>query len=171
MEEKYRWHYNDEEFLKYARESVNNAMLEFDYKTFITPHNETRELIGRIIEEFQYLEACIKHLIQCAVENNIYNAKTVFNFDNYIPASKIINSLKDILIDEKIAKQLLSLMKFRNYIIHSYYLDDNNSKMEKEFPNFLFMIYEAVDYISNVTNRIIGGATHIPNVFEVKPTE
>ncbi len=72
MEEKYRWHYNDEEFLKYARESVNNAMLEFDYKTFITPHNETRELIGRIIEEFQYLEACIKHLIQCAVENNIY---------------------------------------------------------------------------------------------------
>ncbi len=62
-------------------------------------------------------------------------------------------------------------MKFRNYIIHSYYLDDNNSKMEKEFPNFLFMIYEAVDYISNVTNRIIGGATHIPNVFEVKPTE
>ena len=29
------------------------------------------------------------------------------------------------------------------------------------------MIYEAVDYISNVTNRIIGGATHIPNIFEV----
>ena len=30
------------------------------------------------------------------------------------------------------------------------------------------MIYEADDYISNVTNRIIGGATHIPNIFEVK---
>lgn len=61
-------------------------------------------------------------------------------------------------------------MKFRNYIIHAYYLNDNQFKMEKELPNFLFMIFEANDYISNITNRIIGGATHIPNVFEVKPT-
>ena len=39
--------------------------------------------------------------------------------------------------------------------------------MEEKFPNFLFMIFEANDYIANVTNRIIGGATHIPNVFEI----
>ncbi len=62
-------------------------------------------------------------------------------------------------------------MKFRNYIIHAFYLNDNQSKIEKKLPNFLFMIFEANDYISNVTNRIIGGATHIPNIFEVKPTK
>ena len=41
--------------------------------------------------------------------------------------------------------------------------------MEEKFPDFLFMIFEANDYISNVINRIIGGTTHIPNIFEVKP--
>ena len=63
---------------------------------------------------------------------------------------------------------MIILIKFRNYIIHEHYLNDNAKQIEKKFPNFLFMIYEADDYISNVTNRIIGGATHIPNIFEVK---
>lgn len=171
MKEKYRWHYNDKDFMDFANDYVMNAQTSFNYRDYITPHNETRELIGRIIEELQYLESCIKHLIQCAVDNNLYNGKITFNFDNYIPATKIINSLKNILIDEKIAKQLIALMKFRNYIIHAFYLNDNQSKIEKKLPNFLFMIFEANDYISNVTNRIIGGATHIPNIFEVKPTK
>ena len=171
MEEKYCWHFNDEEFLNLARDCVNSAQTNFNYKSYITPHNETRELIGRIIEEYQYLEAGIKYLIQCAVEYKLYTGKMNLNFDNYISATKIINSLKGILIDEKIAKQLTALMKFRNYVIHAFYLTDNTSKIEKELPNFLFMIFEAIDYISNVTNRIIGGATHIPNIFEVKTTK
>lgn len=90
MNEKYRWHYNDEEFLEFAQEYVNNSITSFNYKDYITPHNEARELIGRIIEEFQYLESCIKYLIECAVENNLYNGKTKFDFDNYIPAQKLL---------------------------------------------------------------------------------
>lgn len=168
MDNKYCWHYNEKEFLSFAEEYVKNTQIAFNYKDYITPHNEMRELLGRIIEEFQYLEACIKHLIEIAVEEKIYKGKTKFNFDNYISASRIINELKNVLIEESFAKQLISLIKFRNYIIHAHYLNDNQEKIEKKFPDFLFMIYEANDYISNVTNRIIGGATHIPNVFEVK---
>ncbi len=169
MDNKYCWHYNDEEFLSFAEKYVKDLKVSFNYKDYITPHSEMRELLGRIIEEFQYLESCMKYLIECAVDNKLYTGKTKFNFDNYISATKIINELKNILIEESIAKQLISLIKFRNYIIHSHYLSDNQQEIEKKFPYFLFMIYEANDYISNVTNRIIGGSTHIPNVFEVSP--
>lgn len=169
MDKKYIWHYNDEEYLAFSKKYLKEFETSFNYKTYITPYNEARELIGRIIEEFQYLESCIKHLLYEAVRNGIYTGKTKFNFDNYISATKIIRSLKNILIEEKIEKQLITLIKFRNYIVHQHYLSDNAMKAEKEFPKFLFLIFEAIDYISNVTNRIIGGATHIPNIFEVGP--
>ena len=103
-------------------------------------------------------------MIEIAVEKGIYKGKTKFNFDNYISASKIINELKNILISDKIAKQLLELIKFRNYLVHAHYLNDNKEKIESKFPDFLFMIYEANDYISNVTNRIIGGQ-HIFQIY------
>jgi len=168
MNDKYKWHYNDKEFLEFAQNHVKEFQESFNYKSYITPHDDMRELLGRIIEEFQYLESCIKHLIEIAIENKIYNGKNNLNFDNYVPATRIINELKNCLIDEKIAKELIVLIKFRNYIIHEHYLNDNSKEIEKKFPHFLFMIFEANDYISNVTNRIIGGATHIPNIFEVK---
>ena len=128
-----------------------------------------RELVGKIIEEFQYLESCINNLIECAIENDLYKGNMKFNFDNYNSATKIIKALKGVLIENKIARKLLSLIRFRNYIIHFHYLSENKQKMEEKFPDFLFMIFEANDYISNVTNRIIGGTTHIPNIFKVKP--
>lgn len=169
MDDKYIWHYNDKEYMEFAKENVTRFMKNFNYKSYITPYNETRELVGRIIEEFQLLENCISGLLYHAIEYGIYKGNVKFNFDNYISATKIIKSLKGVLIEDKIAKQLISLVKIRNYIVHKHFVSENQEKAEKEFPNFLFMIYEAVDYISNVTNRIIGGATHIPNIFEVNP--
>ncbi len=163
---KYCLYYNDKEFFTFAEGYVKNSKISFNYKDYINPHSEMRELLGRIIEEFQYLESCMKHLIEIAAEEKIYKGKTKFNFDNYISASKVINALKNVLIEESIANKLISLIKFRNYIIHSHYLNYNRAKIEKKFPDFLFMIYEANDYISNVTNRIIGGTTHIQNVFD-----
>ncbi|MDE7406046.1 MAG: hypothetical protein K2M89_04165, partial [Clostridiales bacterium] len=107
MEDKYCWHYNDEDFISFAEEYVENLKNSFNYKSYITPHDEMRELLGRVIEEFQYLEASIKSLIEIAVEKGIYKGKIKFNFDNYIAVSKIINQLKNVLISEPIAKQLL----------------------------------------------------------------
>ena len=168
MDDRYKWHYNDKNFLEFAERNVIEFKNSFDYKNYITPHDEMRELVGKIIEDFQYLEACINSLIKCAIESGLYSGSIKFNFDHYNSATKTIKALKGILIEDRIAKELLSLIEFRNYIIHSHYLNDNRQNIEKEFPNFLFMIYEATDYISNVTNRIKGGATHIPNIFEVK---
>ena len=169
MDNKYKWHFNDKDFLEFAENNVAEFKSSFNYKSYITPHSEMRELIGKIIEEFQYLESCINYLIECAIKNDLYKGNMKFNFDNYNSATKIIKALKGVLIEDKIARELLSLIRFRNYIIHSHYLNENKQKMEEKFPDFLFMIFEANDYISNVTNRIIGGATHIPNIFEVKP--
>ena len=169
MEDKYIWHYNDKEYMEFAKKNVKMFMENFNYKSYITPYNETRELVGRIIEEFQSLECCIANLLYYAIEFGIYKGKVKFDFDNYISATKIIKNLQGVLIEDKIAKQLINLVKIRNYIVHKHFVSENKKQAEKEFPNFLFMIYETVDYISNVTNRIIGGATHIPNIFEINP--
>ncbi len=170
MERKFTWHFNDEEYMKFAEDNLKAFTENFNYKSYITPHNEMRELLGRIVEEFQYLESLINKLLYLAIEKNIYSGKTKFNFDNYNSASKIINNLRNILIENKIADELIALIKFRNYIVHQHYIDKNRVKNETKFPNYLFLIYEANDYISNVINRIIGGATHIPNIFEQKLT-
>lgn len=57
----------------------------------------------------------------------------------------------------------------RNYLVHYYFLDERKKQkeLEKQLPITLFMIFEADDYIENVTNRIIGGRTQMPNIFEV----
>lgn len=160
--------YNEQDFLEFAEKYAQNSKLNFNYKSYIMPHSEMRELLGRIIEEFQYLELRIKELIKIAVEKNLYTGKTKFNFDNYISARTIINALKNDLIEENIAEQLKALIKFRNYTIHGLYLNSNREKIENSFPNFLFMIFEANDYITNVITRITEGTMHIPNVFEDK---
>ena len=110
-------------------------------------------------------------MLERAVEYKLYNESVKFNFDNYNSATKIVKNLTNCLIEEEISKKLINLIKFRNYIIHAHYLQDNQKENEKKFPYFLFLIFEANDYISNVTNRIIGGATHIPNIFEVNPNK
>lgn len=168
MEEKYIWHFNDDEYMLFAKQYIAELKEGFDYKNFITPYNEEREMIGRIIEEFQYLESNMKHLLQCAIRYRIYKGETYFDFSKYISATTIVSELKDTLIEPHIAEELISLIKFRNYIVHTHYVNDNREKKANYFPAFLFKIYEANDYISNVVNRIIGGATHIPNIFEVK---
>ena len=168
MINEYLWQYNDDEYITFAKQYIKELKQEFDYKEFINPYSEERELVGAIIEEFQSLESNMKHLLFCAVEHNIYSGGSSFDFDKYISATTIVIELKDILIEPKIADELKSLIKFRNYIVHSHYINDKREEKLKYFPIFLFKIYEANDYISNLVNRIIGGATHIPNIFEIK---
>ena len=168
MTNEYLWHYTDNEYIDFAKQYIQELEQDFDYKEFINPYNEERELIGAIIEEFQYLESNLKHLLYCAVEHNIYKGNSSFDFDKYISATTIVIELKNILLDPKIAGELKTLIKFRNYIVHSHYTNDNREEKLEYFPIYLFKIYEANDYISNVVNRIIGGATHIPNIFEIK---
>ena len=168
MDKQYSWHFNDDEYMRFAKNMVAYSIKQFNYRDFITPHDESRELIGRIIEEFQYLEALINNLLEHAIQNGIYSGKVNFNLDKFSSATKIIKALSDVLIEEQIAKELLSLIKFRNYIIHAHYLTEDSDKRAKEFPQFLYKVLSANDYVSNVINRIIGGATHTPNIFEVK---
>ena len=168
MQEKYLWHFSDEEYMKFAKQYIAELKEDFNYKDFVSPYNEERELVGAIIEEFQYLEAQIKYILFCAIEHKVYNNSTCFDLNKHIPLTTIVEELKNVLIESKIAEELKSLIKFRNYIVHSHYTDSKREEKLKSFPAFLFKIYEANDYISNVTNRIIGGATHIPNIFEVK---
>ena len=77
-----------------------------------------------------------------------------FNFDNYNSATKIIKALKGVLIEDKIARELLSLIRFRNYIIHSHYLNENKQKMEENFPDFLFMILPFANCIFHLYKSI-----------------
>ena len=158
-----------EDFLKFAKESVKKSPVNFTYQSYIAPHSEMRELLGKIIQEFQYLEKRMNDLIKFAVEKNIYKGETKFNLDDYIPASRIINGLRENLIDNEIADKLLAIIKFRNYVIHEYYLHDDCFEIENSFPDFLFMIFEANDYIENAINKITGnGVVHIRNVFDTK---
>lgn len=121
MDNKYKWYFNNNDYLEFAENNVTEFKSSFNYKSYITPHSEMRELIGEIIEEFQYLESCINYLIECAIENDLYKGNIKFNFDNYNSATKIIKALNGVLIEDKIARKLLSLIRFRNYIIHSHY--------------------------------------------------
>ena len=168
MINEFLWHYNDDEYITFAKQYIKELKQEFNYRDFITPYSEERELVGAIIEEFQYLESNLKHLLFCATEHNIYSGDASFDFDKYISATTIVIELKDILIEAEIADELKSLIKFRNYIIHSHYTNVKRKEKLEYFPIFLFKIYGANEYISNVINRIIGGATHTPNIFETK---
>ncbi len=165
MNNNYIWHYTDEEYMKLVNEQLKSFYSHFNYKDYITPYNESRELVGRIIEEFQPLEHSIKSLLQIALEKKLYTRKN-FNFDNYIQASKIINELSESLIDKKTAKLLIEIIKFRNYIIHEHFISTDREKAEKAFPHFLFLVFEAEDYINNMINRISGKNESIRNIFD-----
>jgi len=136
MENKNVWHFNDDDFMKYAQDYVSSSINGFNYKTYIIPHSEMRELLKRTIEEFQHLEACIKDLITIAVDNKLYVGKAEFNFDNYVPASKIIKSLSNNLIEEKIANQLIKLMKCLIILFTNIILMKKNKKLKKTFLCF-----------------------------------
>ncbi|MCH5153968.1 MAG: hypothetical protein J1F71_02015 [Clostridiales bacterium] len=56
MDKKYCWHYSDDEFLTFAENYVNDTIRTFNYKNYITPHNEMRELLGRILRSFNILK-------------------------------------------------------------------------------------------------------------------
>ena len=51
MDNKYKWHFNDKDYLEFAENNVTEFKSSFNYKSYITPHSEMRELIVKIIEE------------------------------------------------------------------------------------------------------------------------
>ncbi|MDD4211697.1 MAG: hypothetical protein PHC46_04885 [Clostridia bacterium] len=150
----------------------------FNYNSYII-HTEMSELVCKIVEEFQYLEKDIRVLLKSAVEKEIYNGHMDFTLDK-VSAKRTINALKDSLIENKIADKLIKLIEFRNYLIHEHYINskidagdgycdvDKRLEIEESFPMFLFMIFEARDYLSNVINTTKGIVSKIPNIFEVE---
>lgn len=169
MDKQYFQNFNEKEYIEFSKKFVEEMKKGFNYRVYLVKNDEMRELYVRIIEEFQFLERAIKGLIKVAVRNDIIQLKDNFNLDNYISSTKIINKLTDVLIDKKIGEQLKQLINMRNYLVHYYFLDERKKQkeLEKQLPITLFMIFEADDYIENVTNRIIGGCTQMPNIFEV----
>lgn len=164
MEENYK------EFLQFVENNKVEYEENFNYKQYILPHNDMRELLGKIIEDLQCLEARLNHLAMCAYKSQCYGRKIKFNFDNRNSTSNIIKELKGKIIDDKNAEKLLVIIRFRNYIIHSYYLHKNRNEVEKVFPTFLCIIYEVCDYIDNLINILENNdAVHIPNIFDDKP--
>jgi hypothetical protein len=150
----------------------------FNYKTYINYNNEIIGLVGRIIEEFQQLEYNFKDLLKCALEKGKYKGDIDFSLE-LASARKIINSLTEShLIESIIFDKLNKLIDFRNYLIHQHYLNgktyigdgffdvSKRLEIEEKFPIFLFMIFEANDYIVNVTNRLMDKESNIPNIFE-----
>lgn len=169
MDKQYLQNFNVKDYIEFSKNLVEEMKKEFNYRAYLVKNDEMRELYVRIIEEYQFLERAIKGLIKVAVRNDIIQLKDNFNLDNYISSTKIINKLTDVLIDKKIGEQLKQLINMRNYLVHYYFLDERKKQkeLEKQLPITLFMIFEADDYIENVTNRIIGGRTQMPNIFEV----
>lgn len=169
MDKQYSQNFNEKDYIEFSKNFVEEMKKEFNYRVYLVKNDEMRELYVRIIEEYQFLERAIKGLIKVAVRNDIIQLKDNFNLDNYISSTKIINKLTDVLIDKKIGEQLKQLINMRNYLVHYYFLDEckKQKELEKQLPITLFMIFEADDYIENVTNRIIGGRTQMPNIFEV----
>ena len=157
-----------EDFLKFAKENAKKSPTDFTYQSYILPHNDMRELLGKIIESFHSLEKDMNDLLKLAVDKGTYHGNRKFNFDEYISASNIIKNLKDDLIkSDEITDKLLSIIKFRNYVIHEYSLHDNRFQIEESFPDFLCMIFEVNDYIQNLINKVSGSnAVYIRNVFD-----
>lgn len=71
MDSKYKWNFNDKDFLEFAENNVAEFKNSFNYKRYITSHREMRGLVGKTIEEFQYLESGINYLIDCVIENDL----------------------------------------------------------------------------------------------------
>ena len=161
MNSKKIWQFTEEETIRLTNKMQS---FHFDYKNYIIPYNESRDLIGRIVEEFQSLESFINSLLKKVTSKNI---NQTFNFDKCQSATNTIKKLKaNHIVTEEIANQLINIIKFRNYIIHEHFTDNNRNEAEKFFPLFLFLIFEAEDYIRNQIDKLEGKTIAIRNVFD-----
>ena len=122
--------------------------------------------VGQIIKAAQELERDFKKLTTRLslsvknVNNSSLNKHGVISDDYYEKMKKVIS--------------------IRNYVNHTFFIEDfeDNSLPFDEFRNLLgkklsaalFMIFEAHDVISNISDALDGSLIRRPTVFDEKPT-
>ena len=52
MDNKYKGHFNDKDLLEFVENNVTEFKNSFNYKSYITPHSEMRELVVDVEAEF-----------------------------------------------------------------------------------------------------------------------
>lgn len=129
--------------------------------------------VGQIIKAAQELERDFKKLTTRL-------SLSVKNVNN-----SSLNKLNDALnkhgvISDDYYEKMKKVISIRNYVNHTFFIEDfeGNSLPFDEFRNLLgkklsaalFMIFEAHDVISNISDALDGSPIRRPTVFDEKPT-
>lgn len=129
--------------------------------------------VGQIIKAAQELERDFKKLTTRL-------SLSVKNVNN-----SSLNKLNDALnkhgvISDDYYEKMKKVISIRNYVNHTLFIEDfeDNSLPFDEFRNLLgkkltaalFMIFEAHDVISNISDALDGSPIRRPTVFDEKPT-
>lgn len=129
--------------------------------------------VGQIIKAAQELERDFKKLTTRL-------SLSVKNVNN-----SSLNKLNDALnkhgvISDDYYEKMKKVISIRNYVNHTFFIEDfeDNSLPFDEFRNLLgkklsaalFMIFEAHDVISNISDALDGSPVRRPTVFGEKPT-
>ncbi len=129
--------------------------------------------VGQIIKAAQELERDFKKLTTRL-------SLSVKNVNN-----SSLNKLNDALnkhgvISDDYYEKMKKVIFIRNYVNHTFFIEDfeDNSLPFDEFRNLLgkkltdalFMIFEAHDVISNISDALDGSPIRRPTVFDEKPT-
>lgn len=129
--------------------------------------------VGQIIKAAQELERDFKKLTTRL-------SLSVKNVNN-----SSLNKLNDALnkhgvISDDYYEKMKKVISIRNYVNHTIFIEDfeDNSLPFDEFRNLLgkkltaalFMIFEAHDVISNISDALDGSPIRRPTVFDEKPT-
>lgn len=133
--------------------------------------NDVYAAVGRIIKASQELERDFKSL----AERLALPVKNI----NGSSLNKLNDALKvNGIIDNTLYEKLKKVIFIRNYINHTFFVKDFASTAEPfdrrmktlglELSSALFVIYEANDVISNISDNLYGLPIVRPTVFDEK---
>lgn len=133
--------------------------------------NDVYAAVGRIIKASQELERDFKAL----AERLALPVKNI----NGSSLNKLNDALKvNGIIDNTLYEKLKKVIFIRNYINHTFFVKDFASTAEPfdrrmktlglELSSALFVIYEANDVISNISDKLDGLPIVRPTVFDEK---
>lgn len=133
--------------------------------------NDVYAAVGRIIKASQELERDFKAL----AERLALPVKNI----NGSSLNKLNDALKvNGIIDNTLYEKLKKVVFIRNYINHTFFLKDFSSTAEPfdrrmktlglKLSSALFVIYEANDVISNISDKLDGLPIVRPTVFDEK---
>lgn len=133
--------------------------------------NDVYAAVGRIIKASQELERDFKAL----AERLALPVKNI----NGSSLNKLNDALKvNGIIDNTLYEKLKKVIFIRNYINHTFFVKDFSSTAEPfdkrmktlglELSSALFVIYEANDVISNISDKLDGLPIVRPTVFDEK---